>query len=253
MDISFGLKGKTVIVTGATGGIGAEVAKGFAAAGCRVAVVDIDQARCDDLAAELGDRHAGFGADLTAIGDLPGLVSNIAVKLGPIDVLVNIAGIILRNDDLFSVTEADFEKQMSINLKVPFFLMQAVAKTMVDGGRGGSIVNYSSQGWMSGGFGGSVVYNSGKGGITTMTRGLARSWAEHGIRVNVVSPGLVDTPMLGLDRMTQGQIDKMVSGIPMKRVAQPKDHVGATLFLASEHAAYMTGSTLNVSGGFLMY
>ncbi len=252
-DLSFGLKGKTVLVTGATGGIGSEVAKGFAAAGCRVAVVDLDQARCDALAAELGDTHAGFAADLTDTNGLPGLVANIESALGPVDVLVNIAGIILRNDDLLSVSEADFDKQMSINVKAPFFLMQTVAASMIKGERGGAIINYSSQGWMSGGFGGSVVYNAGKGAITTMTRGLARSWAEQGIRVNAVSPGLVDTPMLGLDRMSDDQIENMVSGIPMKRIAQPKDHVGATLFLASDHAAYMTGATINVSGGFLMY
>lgn len=252
-DLSFGLKGKTVLVTGATGSIGSSVAKGFATAGCRVAVVDIDQARCDTVAAELGDRHAGFGADLTVTDGLAGMVSDVENALGPVDVLVNIAGIILRTDDLLSVSEADYDKQMSINLKAPFFLMQAVAKSMIDGGRDGAIINYSSQGWMSGGFGGSVVYNAGKGGITTMTRGLARSWAEHGIRVNAVAPGLVDTPMLGLDRMSKDQVDKMVGGIPMKRIAQPEDHVGATLFLASEHAAYMTGATINVSGGFLMY
>ena len=103
------------------------------------------------------------------------------------------------------------------------------------------------------GLAGRSVYNAGKGAITTMTRGLARSWADHGIRVNSVAPGLVETPMLGLNRMSDGQIDDLVSGIPLKRLAQPEDHTGATLFLASDHAAYMTGATINVSGGFLMY
>ena len=218
-----------------------------------MAVIDIDQSRCEQFAAKLGNQHAGFGVDLTDTAQLPTLVNKIESTLGKIDVLVNIAGVIKRSDNLFDVTEADFDSQMSINVKVPFFLSQAVAKSMVDGARTGAIINYSSQGWMSGGFGGSVVYNAGKGAITTMTRGLARSWADHGIRVNSVAPGLVETPMLGLDRMSESQIDKMVDAIPLKRLGQPKDHTGATLFLASDHAAYVTGATINVSGGFLMY
>lgn len=252
-NLSFGLTGKTVLVTGATGAIGGAVAKGFAGVGAKVAVVDLDQAQCDEFATGLGSEHAGFGVDLTDIAELSSLVEKVEGSLGKIDVLVNIAGVIKRADDLFEVTESDFDFQMDINIKVPFFLSQAVAKSMVDGGRAGSIINYSSQGWMSGGFGGSVVYNAGKGAITTMTRGLARSWADYGIRVNSVAPGLVETPMLGLDRMSDSQIDKMVGGIPLKRLGQPDDHTGATLFLASDHAAYMTGATINVSGGFLMY
>lgn len=253
MDLSFGLKDKTVIVTGGAGAIGGAVAEGFAAAGACVAIVDLDQSTSTAMVESLGPRHAGFGADLTDVAGLPGLLSEVEAALGPVGVLVNIAGVILRNDDLLSVSESEFDTQMSVNLKAPFFLSQTVARSMIARGQGGAIINYSSQGWMSGGFGGSVVYNAGKGGITTMTRGLARSWADAGIRVNAVAPGLVETPMLGLDRMTPEQVDRMVGGIPMKRLAVPQDHVGATLFLASDHAAYITGATLNVSGGFLMY
>ncbi len=251
--LGFGMGGKTVLITGATGAIGQAVAKGFAGAGANVAVVDLEQGRCSEFAAQLGSNHRGFGCDLTNTKSLGSLVENIEQTLGPIDILVNIAGIIIRADDIFSVSEQDFDKQMAINLKAPFFLTQAVAKHMVDAGRKGAIINYSSQGWMSGGFGGSVIYNAGKGGITTMTRGLARSWAEHDIRVNAVAPGLVETPMLGLDRMNGQQMDKMVESIPMKRLGAPDDHVGATLFLASDMASYVTGATINVSGGFLMY
>ncbi len=251
--LGFGMAGKTVLITGATGAIGQAVAKGFAGAGANVAVVDLEPGRCSEFAAELGYNHRGYGCDLTDTTSLGSLVENIEQTLGSIDVLVNIAGIIIRADDIFSVSEQDFDKQMAINLKAPFFLTQAVAKHMVDAGRKGAIINYSSQGWMSGGFGGSVIYNAGKGGISTMTRGLARSWAEHDIRVNAVAPGLVETPMLGLDRMNDQQIDKMVESIPMKRLGAPDDHVGATLFLASDMASYVTGATINVSGGFLMY
>ena len=251
--LSFGLENKTVLLTGATGAIGSAVAKGFANAGARVAIVNLDQTRCDEFAAELGPRHAGFGVDLTHMAQLGPLVENVEMKLGKVDVLVNIAGVIKRSDDVFQISEADFDCQMDINVKTPFFLSQAVAKSMVNDGRDGAIINYSSQGWMSGGFGGSVVYNAGKGAITTMTRGLARSWANYGIRVNCVAPGLVETPMLGLDRMQDNQIDNLVDSIPLKRFGQPTDYIGVTLFLASDHAAYVTGATVNVSGGFLMY
>ena len=251
--LSFGLENKTVLLTGATGAIGSAVAKGFANAGSKVAIVNLDQILCDEFAAKLGPQHAGFGADLTDIAQLVPLVENVETTLGKVDVLVNIAGVIKRSEDLFQISESDFDSQMDINVKTPFFLSQAAAKSMVRDGRGGVIINYSSQGWMSGGYGGSVVYNAGKGAITTMTRGLARSWANYGIRVNCVAPGLVETPMLELDKMQDNQIDDLVGSIPLKRFGRPDDYIGVTLFLASDYAAYMTGATVNVSGGFLMY
>ncbi len=252
MRLDFGLEGKTVLVTGGAGAIGRAVCEGFAAVGAKVAVVDKDRDASVNVAAKLGDAHRGWGADLSEIGQLGSLVDDIAGALGAIDVLVNIAGIIIRTDDLFNVTEDEWDRQHTINLKAPFFLSQAVARHMVDTRRPGAIVNYSSQGWMSGGFGGSVVYNTTKGAVTTMTRGMARSWAPFNIRVNAVSPGLVETPMI-TDFLTPGQIADLVDSVPMKRLGQPTDHVGATIFLASDLAGYMTGATVNVSGGFLMY
>lgn len=251
--LDFGLQGKTVLVTGGAGGIGRAVCEGFAEAGARVAVVDIAEEPAAELAGALGGGHAGFGADLRQTAGLPGLVERIETALAPIDVLVNIAGVILRTDDLFSVTEADWDAQNDINLKALFFLTQAVCARMVEGGRPGAVINYSSQGWMSGGFGGSVVYNATKGAVTTLTRGMARSFAPNGIRVNALAPGLVETPMLVTDQTTEAQYRALADSVPMKRLGLPDDHVGATVFLASDMARYMTGATVNVSGGFLMY
>jgi len=251
--LDFGLTGKTVLVTGGAGGIGKSVCAGFAEAGARVAVVDIHADAANEVAGSLGSEHRGFAADLRQIDSLEPLVAKVESALAPIDVLVNIAGIILRTDNLLDVTEEHWDAQHDINLKAVFFLSQAFGKRLIDSGRPGSIVNYSSQGWMSGGFGGSVVYNATKGAITTMTRGMARSWAPHSIRVNAVAPGLVETPMLVNEKTTQDQIDALCDSIPMKRLGQPDDHVGATVFLASDMAHYMTGATINVSGGFLMY
>jgi NAD(P)-dependent dehydrogenase (short-subunit alcohol dehydrogenase family) len=251
--LRWGLEGKVVIVTGGAGAIGRAVCEGFAEAGARVAVVDLDQAACDCTAAELGEGHRGFGANLREISRLPVLVAHIEATLGLPTVLVNVAGIILRNPDLLAVTEAEWDAQHDVNLKALFFLCQAFVTRLVETGTPGSIVNYSSQGWMSGGFGGSVVYNATKGAVTTMTRGMARSWASKGIRVNGVAPGLVETPMVVNDQTTPEQLAAWEAQIPLGRLGQPADHAGATVFLASDMAAYMTGAMVNVSGGFLMY
>jgi NAD(P)-dependent dehydrogenase (short-subunit alcohol dehydrogenase family) len=106
---------------------------------------------------------------------------------------------------------------------------------------------------VSGGLSGSVVYNATKGAITTMTRGMARSWAPLGIRVNSLAPGLVDTPMLKVPGQTEADRQAMIQSVPMRRLGLPEDHVGATVFLASDMARYMTGAMINVSGGVLMY
>lgn len=249
----WGLSGKTVIVTGATGAIGRAVAEGFAEAGAKVALVDLDQANCDATARSLGTEHKGYGADLRQISRLPDLVSRVEADLGLATTLVNVAGIILRTTDLFAVKEADWDAQHDINLKALFFLTQAFARRLADTRTPGSVINYSSQGALSGGFGGSVVYNATKGAITTMTRGMARSWAPLNIRVNSVAPGLVDTPMMHTPGQTDSDREAMIQQIPMKRLGLPEDHVGATVFLASDMSRYMTGAMINVSGGFLMY
>ena len=251
--LAWGLEGRTVIVTGGAGAIGRAVCEGFSEAGAKLAVVDLDQDACDRTARDLGQGHGGFAANLRDIDQLPALVARIEASLGLPTVLVNVAGIILRNPDLLAVTEAEWDAQHDVNLKALFFLCQAFAGRLIATGTQGSIVNYSSQGWMSGGYAGSVVYNATKGAVTTMTRGMARSWAGVGIRVNGVAPGLVETPMLVTPQTTPEQIAALEAQIPLGRLGQPADHVGATVFLASDMAAYMTGAMVNVSGGFLMY
>jgi NAD(P)-dependent dehydrogenase (short-subunit alcohol dehydrogenase family) len=251
--LDWGLEGRVAIVTGGAGAIGRAVCEGFSEAGARVAVVDREQAACDPVAAGLGAEHRGFAADLRDIPRLPDLVARVEEGLGLPSILVNVAGVILRNPDLLAVGEEEWDAQHDVNLKALFFLCQAVAARLIATGTPGSIVNYSSQGWMSGGFEGSVIYNATKGGVTTMTRGMARAWAPKGIRVNALAPGLVDTPMLRTPDTTPERIRALEASIPMGRLGQPADHVGATVFLASDMAAYVTGATLNVSGGFLMY
>ena len=119
-------------------------------------------------------------------------------------------------------------------------------------GRGGRIINFTSQAWLTGGFGGSVAYASGKGGIVSMSRGLARSYAADGILVNTIAPGAVDTQMLR-GGLSEEELKAFIGQIPLGRAATPDEIAGTVLFLASDHASYITGATINLSGGQVMY
>ena len=252
-SVGAGLEGKGVLITGAAGGIGRAVAEAFALAGASVMAVDLRQEAADAVVAGLvGNRHRAVGADLRDIGDHDALVARARAELGSLDVLAHIAGVMIRRTDLDEVTEDDWDRQVDVNLKAGFFLCRAAARAMRAQGRGGRIITFTSQGWWTGGFGGSVVYAASKGGVVSMTRGLARTYGPYGITVNTVSPGLVRTPMLmdGLDDDTYATLARQ---IPLGRVGEPADLAGTVVFLASDHAAYITGATINVSGGFLMY
>jgi NAD(P)-dependent dehydrogenase (short-subunit alcohol dehydrogenase family) len=252
--IDLGLEGRGAFVTGAAGGIGREVAIALAQAGARVAVVDLDQAACDKVVGELErpDEHVAIGADLTDLSSHEALLGRAVGAFGRLDVLVCCAAILRRRNTIDEVTEDDWDAQFDINLKAVFFLNRAAATIFREAGRGGRIINFSSQGWQSGGFGGSVVYSATKGGIVSMSRGLARSLAPYGITVNSVSPGAADTAMMR-SGMTEEGLAKFVEMIPLGRMADPAEVASTVLFLASDLAGYVTGATLNVSGGQLMY
>jgi NAD(P)-dependent dehydrogenase (short-subunit alcohol dehydrogenase family) len=167
-------------------------------------------------------------------------------------VLAHLAAVLRRRETIDDVTEEDWDVQLDVNLKATFFLNRSAARLFREQGNGGRIINFTSQGWWTGGFGGSVVYAASKGGIVSMSRGLARTLAPDGITVNTVSPGAADTAM-----MREGSTDEALAGfismIPLGRMAQPSELAGIVLFLASDHASYITGATINVSGGQLMY
>lgn len=248
-----GLKGKTVLLTGAAGGIGKETGLAFAAAGARVAAVDLVQAQVDAVVAEMeGGPHVAIGHDLTPVARQKALVERVAREFGSLDALVQTAAVLVRRPSVFDVTEADWDMQHAVNLKASFFLAQAAARVMVQQGRGGRIINFTSQGWQSGGYGGSVAYAASKGGVVSMTRGLARSLAKDRITVNAVSPGAADTAMMR-SGMDDAALAATTAQIPLGYMAEPSQVVGAVLFLASDSADYITGATINVSGGWLMY
>ncbi len=252
-DLGAGLKGKRVLLTGAAGGIGKETALAFAGAGARVAAVDLAQAQVDAVAAAMeGGPHLALGYDLRPVAGHQALIGHVTREFGGLDVLVQTAAVLIRRDSVFEVSEADWDIQHDVNLKASFFLAQAAARVMAQSGKGGRIINFTSQGWQSGGFGGSVAYAATKGGVVSMTRGLARSLAKDKITVNAVSPGAADTAMMR-SGMTDAALAATVAQIPLGYMAHPSQIIGAVLFLASDHADYITGATINVSGGWLMY
>ena len=252
-SVGAGLEGKGVILTGASGGIGAAVARGFAATGARIMAVDLDQGRVDEVVAGLeGSGHIGVAADLRDLSTHDALVQRAVDELGGVYVLANLAAVLRRRGSLDEVTEDDWDLQHDVNLKSAFFLARSAGRAMIAGAQGGRIILFSSQGWWTGGFGGSVAYASTKGGVTTMCRGLARTFGPHRITVNCVSPGQVHTPML-MTGLAPEVYETMKKQTPLGYVAEPEEMAGPVVFLASDHAGYITGSTLNVSGGFLMY
>jgi NAD(P)-dependent dehydrogenase (short-subunit alcohol dehydrogenase family) len=252
-DLAAGLAGRGVMVTGAGGGIGREVARAFAAAGARVLAVDLRSDAVEAVVAELeGDGHAAAAVDLSDISTHRLLIERARRELGELYVLAHLAAVLRRRSSIDDVTEEDWDIQLDVNLKAAFFLCRASANAMVEQGGGGRVIAFTSQGWQSGGFGGSVAYAASKGGIVSMARGLARTYGPHQITVNTVSPGLVETPML-TDGLSDEVYESLKRQTPLGRVAQPHELAGTVIFLASRHAGYISGATINVSGGFLMY
>lgn len=251
-SVGAGLEGRGVIVTGAAGGIGAAVTRAFATTGARVMAVDLDQAQLDELVSTLeGTGHLGVAWDLRDVSRHEELARRALAELGDLYVLANLAAV-LRRRTLEEVTEDDWDFQHDVNLRAVFFLCRAAGAAMIEQGGGGRIVTFTSQSWWTGGFGGAVVYAASKGGVVTMTRGLARTFGPHGITVNAVAPGQIRTPML-MTGLAPEIYESMRQQTPLGYVGEPEEVAGVVVFLASDHARYITGSVLNVSGGFLAY
>jgi NAD(P)-dependent dehydrogenase (short-subunit alcohol dehydrogenase family) len=256
-NLGAGLEGRGVIVTGAAGGIGRAIVQAFATSGARVLAVDVDESRLGSVLADCpGKGHASLVLDLTNLSSHQALVEHAVTELGEVFALAHAAAVLRRRSDINAITEEDWDFQLDTNLKATFFLCRTVTHQMArnettDGSRG-RIILFSSQGWWTGGFGGSVVYAASKGGIVSMTRGLARTYGPKGITVNAVSPGQINTPMLHTD-LDPAVYERMTRETPLGYVGEPEDISGVVVFLASQHARYISGATINVSGGFLMY
>lgn len=252
--LAAGVAGRGALITGAGGMIGGAVARALNQAGARLVLTDQDLERMKSNVHGI-DGAAGttlIACDLRDGQDRSRLLSQATDFLDRIDILIHAAAVIVRRDDVAKVTDQDWDLQQEVNLKAAFFLSRDVAEQMRRDGKGGRIVMLTSQAWWSGGLAGSVSYAATKGGIVSITRGLARSYASHGILINSVAPGSVDTPMLR-DGNSSETLEELRKTIPLGRFADPEEIAGPILFLVSSHADYITGATLNVSGGQLTY
>ncbi len=247
---------KTVLVTGRTGGIGREIARRFVDEGARVAVADIAREQAEQVAAALAGETAGFAVDVTDNASIRALVADVAGRLGPIDILINNAGI-WDMEPLLQVTEARYDRLFAVNVRGFFFTLQAVASHMVEAGRRGVIVNTASQAGRRG-EAASSIYAATKATVISLSQSAALALIDRGIRVNAIAPGVVDTPMWAkVDAFyaRQGGLrpgektEQVRSTIPFGRLADPRDIAGAAMFLASDDAGYIIGQTLNVDGG----
>jgi len=242
----FDFSGKTVLVTGAAAGIGLACAQLFAEHGARLALLDRD-AQVTQTAQQLpGSGHLGVVCDVGEVAQLRTAVDQVVRQLGRIDVLLNNAGI-ARLDRAEDVQESDWDATLTINLKAPFFLAQAVAPVM-KAQASGRIVNLASQA--------SVIalerhaaYCASKAALVSMTQVLALEWAAWGITVNAISPTVVETE-LGKKAWAGEVGTAMKQKIPVGRFAQPFEIAAAALYLASPHAAMINGANWVVDGGY---
>ena len=244
-DINFGLSGRVCIVTGGAQGIGEACIRRFARESAKVVIADIDDARGLALAAELNGLY--IHCDVGDKAQVDALVSQTITAHGRIDVLVNNAGI-FKAADFLEVSEADFDAVLRVNLKGSFLVGQAVAREMAKTG-GGSIINMSSVNGVLA-IPSIASYNVSKGGINQLTRVMALSLVDMGIRVNAVAPGTIATELATKAVLTSDEAKaKIMSRTPMKRLGQPAEIADTVAYLASDAASYITGEIIVVDGG----
>ena len=246
----FSLSDKVAVVTGANTGLGQAMAVALAGAGASVALVG--RSAPDETVAmieQAGGRSAVVMADLSDAKVAAGVIAEAEEALGPVDILVNNAGII-RREEALDFSEADWDDVLGTNLKVPFFLAQAAAKSMVDGGRSGKIINVASLLSFQGGIR-VASYTASKSGLAGLTRLLANEWAAKGINVNAIVPGYFATNNTQALQADEDRNRQILERIPAGRWGDPADLGGAAVFLASAASDYVHGTLLPVDGGWM--
>jgi NAD(P)-dependent dehydrogenase (short-subunit alcohol dehydrogenase family) len=247
-DIMARLTGKVAVVTGGNSGIGLATAKRFREEGAKVAISGRDQATLDEAVKTIGGEVIAVRADVAKLGDLDRLYKTVAEKFGKIDVLFANAGI-AKFAPVTDSTEALFDETFDINVKGVYFTIQKALPLLNDGA---SIIINSSVASESGLSGGSI-YSATKAAVRSFARTLTAELVGRGIRINVVSPGPIQTPILGRNGLSQEAIDDvaryLVSKVPMNRFGKPEEVADTVLFLASPESSYVTGVDINVDGG----
>ena len=240
----FDLTGKTALVTGASGGIGGEIARTLYAAGATVGLSGTRLEPLQALAAELGDRAHVLPCNLSDLAAVDELVKQATAALGSVDILVNNAGI--TRDNLFMrMSDDEWQAVIDVNLTATFRLMRGALRGMMKA-RWGRIINITSVVGHSGNPG-QANYAAAKAGTLAMSKSLAQEVASRNITVNCVAPGLIETPMT--EKLNDEQRTKILVGVPAGRMGKPQEVAAGVLYLASQEAAYITGTTLHINGG----
>jgi 3-oxoacyl-[acyl-carrier protein] reductase len=243
----FRLDGKAALVTGASGGIGAAIARALHAQGATVALSGTRVTPLQALAVELGERVHVCPADLSDAAASDPLIEMAEKVAGPLHILVNNAGM-TRDMLALRMSDDDWNAVLDVDLAAPFRLTRAVLRGMLRR-RAGRIINISSIVGATGNAG-QANYAAAKAGLVGMTKALAQEVASRGITINVVAPGFVVTAMT--DALGEAQRTKLSESIPLRRLGQPSDIAAAVTYLASDEAGWVTGATLHVNGGMAM-
>jgi 3-oxoacyl-[acyl-carrier protein] reductase len=241
------LTGRTALVTGSTRGIGRAIAETLTAAGARVAVVGRDLGKAQEAAAAVGGGAQGFAADVGDPASVLALVAAVESAFGQIDILVNNAGL-TRDNIMFRIRDDDWDTVLDANLRGAFLLIRAAARGMMKR-RWGRVINIASIVGITGNKG-QANYAASKAGLIGLTKSVAKELGSRNILVNAVAPGFIETDMTAA--MTPEARAALAGQIPLERLGSPADIAGMVAFLASEHAAYVTGQVLVVDGGMVM-
>ena len=243
----FDFSGKRALITGASGGIGGEIAESLHLRGATVTLSGTREQALDALASKLGERVHVVVGDLSSVKDAQYLLDATNNSMGEINILVNNAGI-TKDKLAMRMTDEDWQLVLEVNLGAVFRLSRGCLRSMIKR-RWGRIVNITSVVGASGNSG-QANYAAAKAGTTGMTKAIAAEVASRGITVNCVAPGYIVTPMT--DSLDNSQKESLLTMIPIGRLGKPKDVAACVSFLASDEAAYVTGQTLHVNGGMLM-
>ena len=241
------LSGRTALVTGGTRGIGREIASTLAGAGARVAVVGRDATRAQEAASAIGGGACGFGADMANTADVARLIDEVEQAFGSLDILVNNAGV-TRDNLLLRIKDEDWDAVLDTNLRGAFAAIRAATRGMMKR-RWGRIINIASVVGITGNKG-QANYAASKAGLIGLTKSVAKELASRNILANAIAPGFIETDMTAA--MTPEARQELGAQIPLGRLGAPADIAGLVAFLASEHAAYITGQVFVVDGGMVM-
>ena len=243
----FNLEGKTALITGASGGIGAEIAKALHAQGATVILHGTRQAKLDELAAEIGSNVHVITANLSDREAVSGLFEAASQFTGEVNILVNNAGI-TRDNLAMRMKDEEWDDVLAVNMTATMILCRSALRSMMKA-RWGRIISISSIVGVTGNPG-QTNYAASKAGMIGYSKSLAAEVASRGLTVNVVAPGFIETPMT--DVLSDDQKDKLLANVPAGRLGQGAEIAAAVAFLASEEAGYITGATMHVNGGMAM-